>query len=205
MTGMVFSGILAARMIPELHRIARHYVHQAAASDRAAPRSSLSEPPAQPPLIPRGRLAAPRLFAASVGCLLLSLWAVIIGTIVGWQASVSLMGLPSDMFFMMMCQMIWFRDVVGLVFKGLVFGLLPAAVCCYEGLRFATRHDDPWIHVPSTIHPSATLSPPLANPVLRATCLGIVAILIVNASWFMLVYHAVPFYGPTLLKPPSPS
>jgi hypothetical protein len=23
-------------------------------------------------------------------------------------------------------------------------------------------------------------------------------------SWFVLVYHAVPFYGPTLLKPPSP-
>ena len=44
---------------------------------------------------------------------------------------------------------------------------------------------------------------PLAVPVLRAACLGIVAILIVNASWFMLVYHAVPFYGPTLLKPPG--
>jgi phospholipid/cholesterol/gamma-HCH transport system permease protein len=206
MTGMAFSGILAARMIPELHRIARHYIYQAAPNVRGSDQSVAARTtPGEPPRIPRGRLAAPRLFAAAVGCMLLSIWAVLVGTIVGWQAATSLMGISTDMFFMMMFKMIWFRDVVGLVFKGLLFGLLPAAVCCYEGLRFATRGDDPWIHVPSTIHPASTLSPPMANPVLRATCLGIVAILIVNASWFMLVYHAVPFYGPTLLKPPSPS
>jgi hypothetical protein len=25
-----------------------------------------------------------------------------------------------------------------------------------------------------------------------------------NMSWFVLVYHAVPFYGPTLLTPQGP-
>jgi hypothetical protein len=29
-----------------------------------------------------------------------------------------------------------------------------------------------------------------------------VAILFLSSSWFMLVYHAVPFYGPTLLPQP---
>jgi phospholipid/cholesterol/gamma-HCH transport system permease protein len=206
LTGMTFSGILAARMIPELHRITRHYVYQPITDHPTAqPGTSAGHRSGELPYLPRGRLAAPRLFAAAVSCLLLSVWAILVGTVVGWQASNSFMGLSTDMFFMMMAKMVWYRDVIGLIFKGLLFGLLPAAVCCYEGLRFSTRDDDPWVHVPSTIHPAVTLAPPLANPVFRATCLGILAILVVNASWFMLVYHAVPFYGPTLLKPPSPS
>ena len=44
------------------------------------------------------------------------------------------MGLSTETFFMMMLKMMWFRDVVGLVVKGLLFGALPAAICCYEGL-----------------------------------------------------------------------
>ena len=30
------------------------------------------------------------------------------------------------------------------------------------------------------------------------------AILLANMTWFMLVYHAVPVYGPSLLAPPGP-
>jgi phospholipid/cholesterol/gamma-HCH transport system permease protein len=147
------------------------------------------------------RLAAPRIAAAAIACPLLSLWGVTVGTLIGWQASVSMMGLPSKMFFMMMVKMMWFRDVVGLVIKGLLFGLLPAAICCHEALRSGFEE-------PEMARDSAVLygdaGAPLATPVFRATCLGIISILIVNMSWFMLVYHAVPFYGPTLLKPPSP-
>ena len=51
-------------------------------------------------------------------------------------------------------------------------------------------------------HASHGLAPPLSVPVFRAACLSMVAILIMNSSWFMLVYHAVPFYGPTLLPQP---
>ena len=67
------------------------------------------------------------------------MWGIAVGTLVGWQASMSLMGLPSETFFMMMVKMIWFRDVVGLVVKGLLFGLLPAAICCHEALRTGFR------------------------------------------------------------------
>jgi phospholipid/cholesterol/gamma-HCH transport system permease protein len=95
--------------------------------------------------------------------------------------------------------MMWFRDVVGLVIKGLLFGVLLASICCYEGLRGVVHIDEPRSDVQSLRDSGSSL----AIPVFRATCLGIVAILIVNLSWFVLVYHAVPFYGPTLLKPPG--
>ena len=31
-----------------------------------------------------------------------------------------------------------------------------------------------------------------------------VAILVFNSGWFLLVYHAGPAFGPTLLAPPAP-
>jgi phospholipid/cholesterol/gamma-HCH transport system permease protein len=184
MTGMTLSGLLAARMIPELRRQAE----LAAAGETVRP-------------IQAGRLAAPRIVAAAIGCILLSQWGIAVGTVVGWQASMSLMGLPSETFFLMMKKMVWFRDIVGLIAKGLLFGMLPAAICCYEALgpRFRVEQAD---HGGDSSRADA--GAPLATPVFRAACLGIVAILLVNMSWFMLVYHAVPFYGPTLLKPPSP-
>ena len=111
-----------------------------------------------------------------------------------------MMGLPTETFFLMMVRMVWLRDVVGLIIKGLLFGTLPCAICCYEAFREAAREEE---IVPVAGLLQADAGAPLATSVLRATCFGIVAILIVNASWFILVYHAVPFYGPTLLKPPG--
>jgi phospholipid/cholesterol/gamma-HCH transport system permease protein len=185
MSGMVLAAILAARMIPELRRLARRP----------------ADGEHDEPLPVAVRLAGPRIAAAGVASLILSMWGIAVGTLVGWQASLSLMGLPSETFFMMMVKMIWFRDVVGLIVKGLLFGMLPAAVCCHEALRPGFREGPP-VFGGAAMHADA--GAPLATPVFRATCLGIVAILIVNMSWFMLVYHAVPFYGPTLLKPAAP-
>ncbi len=96
-----------------------------------------------PRSIAPGRLAAPRIAAAGIACLLLSQWGIAVGTVVGWQASQSMMGLPTETFFMMMLKMMWFRDVVGLVVKGLFFGAVPAAICCYEGLGPAAVDDEP--------------------------------------------------------------
>ena len=113
------------------------------------------------------------------------------------------MGLSTEMFFMMMLKMMWFRDVLGLVVKGILFGALPAAICCYEGLVRRAGDDEPGSDGISPSYPAHGLAPPCSVPVFRAACLSMVAILIMNSSWFMLVYHAVPFYGPTLLAPPS--
>src|SRR5262249_7898766 len=131
----------------------------------------------------------------------LSLWGITVGTVVGWKASESLMGLSTEMFFMMLLKMMWARDVTGLVAKGVLFGALPAAICCYEGLFHREGEQSPSGGDRPPL-PSRGLGPPCSVPVFRATCLSMVAILIMNASWFMLVYHAVPFYGPTLLPQP---
>ena len=185
MSGMILAAMLAVRMIPELRRLLVLLEN---------------DHPDAPPPSPV-RLAAPRIAAAAVACPLLSLWGVTVGTLVGWQAAVSMMGIPTKTFFMMMFKMMWFRDVIGLGAKGVIFGVLPAAICCYEAMRRGFR-DDSTAGELAEIHADA--GAPLAAPVFRATCLGWIAILIVSSSWFMLVYHAVPFYGPTLLKTPTP-
>jgi phospholipid/cholesterol/gamma-HCH transport system permease protein len=204
MTGMTFAGILAARMIPELRILARQRLSAGNCPDRSdlsanfTARESAGAAAAASIALAPAPLAAPRIAAAAVACLLLSQWGVTVGTVVGWQASQSLMGVSSETFFMMMLKMMWFRDVMGLVFKGLLFGALPAAICAYEGLGPGALADEP--------AEAAQLgsAPPWTMPVFRATCVSCVVILILNSSWFMLVYHAVPFYGPTLLAPPGP-
>ena len=207
MSGMTFAGILAARMIPELlitrRRLSRTAAEPAevtSGSRRRLPESSDADSGGMI-RVNLGRLVAPRVAAAAVACVLLSLWGITVGTLVGWQASQSMMGLSTEMFFMMMLKMMWFRDVMGLVAKGVLFGALSAAICCFEGLcHHAIEKDgDDAEHGP---YPTHGLAPPWSVPIFRAACLSMVAILIMNSSWFMLVYHAVPFYGPTLLPQP---
>jgi phospholipid/cholesterol/gamma-HCH transport system permease protein len=210
MTGLTFAGILSARMVPELHILSRRLT---VAESSAIPLTMGGRRPVEEiddiepnvaPLIAPGRLAAPRIVAAGIACLLLSQWGVAVGTVVGWQASQSMMGLPTETFFMMMTKMMWLRDVVGLVVKGLLFGALPALICCYEGLGPGASENEPASESISDSHPAHGLAPPWSTSAFRAVCLSCAAILVMNMSWFVLVYHAVPFYGPTLLTPQGP-
>jgi phospholipid/cholesterol/gamma-HCH transport system permease protein len=210
MTGLTFAGILAARMIPELRIMARRLSDgdpPAGGFELNAPRRPGEMSPSVGPRaipFPASRLAAPRIIAAAIACLVLAQWGITVGTLVGWQASQSMMGISTETFFMMMTKMMWFRDVVGLLVKGVLFGALPAAICCYEGLRPTTLEDEPSGGAPSPSHPAHGAAPAFSMPIFRATCLSFVAILIMNSCWFVLVYHAVPYYGPTLLAPPGP-
>jgi phospholipid/cholesterol/gamma-HCH transport system permease protein len=196
MTGLTLASMMAVRMIPELRSLARRGM---AGNGRGAeanrdPLPQLGMTSASRGFLPRGRLAAPRIVAGAVACLLLAQWGITVGTLVGWQ----------ETFFTMLLRMMWFRDVVGLIIKGLIFGALPATICCFEGLApDAYQPEEPDAGLNHS-HPSQGIVLPFATPVFRATCLSFVAILIANSSWFMLVYHAVPFYGPTLLAPPGP-
>jgi phospholipid/cholesterol/gamma-HCH transport system permease protein len=205
MTGMTFAGLLAARMIPELRVLSCHQGDGQSNAPRVRP-AGVHRVSAERTLhsIPRSRLAAPRIVAAAIACLLLSQWGVFVGTFVGWQASQSMMGLSTEMFFMMMVKMMWFRDVMGLIFKGLLFGALPGAICCYEGLAPFLTAGEREATAPSIAQPASGFAPACSMPAFRATCLSLVGILVLNSSWFVLVYHAVPFYGPTLLPPPGP-
>ena len=77
MSGMTFAGILAARMIPELRMLSRRLSLErgraggSIAGSRRAARNVRPSAGVADPIAP-GRLAAPRIAAAAIACLLLS-------------------------------------------------------------------------------------------------------------------------------------
>jgi len=208
MTGLTLSGLMACRLIPGRLGLGQGPAASTGpATDTRFPAVS-NQPGAtsgEPQQLPApGRLAAPRMIATALASMLLALWGFAVGTVVGWQAASSLLGLPSDMYFLMFYRMIWFRDVVGMIVKGLLFGLVPATICCFEALRAArlSAGETSGRTAPASGDCSAPLD--LAAPIVRAACLSMMSILLLNMTWFMLVYHAVPVYGPSLLQPPTP-
>jgi len=206
MTGLTISGLVACRLISGRLGLGPGPAASAGPATESRFSTASSHPGAmgdEPRQFPApGRLAAPRILATALASMLLALWGFAVGTVVGWQAAGSLMGLPSDMYFLMFYRMIWFRDVVGMIVKGLLFGLVPATICCFEALRVARLSEGE--SGGETASGSRTASMDLAAPIVRAACLSMMSILLLNMTWFMLVYHAVPVYGPSLLQPPTP-
>jgi phospholipid/cholesterol/gamma-HCH transport system permease protein len=132
-----------------------------------------------------GRLAAVRIGAALIAGPIMAFWGTIVGTVVGWQVAGTVLGVSTHAFFSMMWEMLWLRDITGMVIKGGVYTGLAALFACHEGMRGAGDPD------PDAV-PSA---------VFRAVCLAAGAILVINSGWFLLVYHAGPAFGPTLMAP----
>jgi phospholipid/cholesterol/gamma-HCH transport system permease protein len=190
LAGMTLAGIAAARITPELRarmragKLAVLSEPRAEFLARTAAGEGLSSITAVP--ISDHALAA-RLIATTVAGPVLAIWASAVGTVVGWQVAQTLMGVTTHSFFSMFWEMLWLRDLTGLVVKGLIFGLFAGVFACHEGLRGSSAYDLP------TVSAAAC----------RAACLATIAILIVNSGWFVLVYHAGPAFGPTLLAPPS--
>jgi phospholipid/cholesterol/gamma-HCH transport system permease protein len=186
MAGLTMAGLVAVRMTPTLRT--RPWtsldIDPLWVPDRDAPDGSPAEPLYRPDA---ARLAAVRLLAAAAAGPIMGFWGAVVGTVVGWQVSQAMLGVTTHGFFSMMWEMLWFRDVTGLVLKGLLYGLLPALFACHEGLRGRGQ--------PET-NPEV-----VTTAVFRAVCLGAVAILVVNSGWFLLLYHAGPAFGPTLLAP----
>ncbi len=176
--GLTMCGLLAAKFIPELQgdRIALER-EPGWVPDRFA-----REP--EKPLEP-GRLAAVRLAAAVIVGPLLAIWGALVGTIVGVLVAKSMLGVTFSDFFAMFAGMIWRRDVVSLVLKGMLFAGIAGLFACHEGLM---PSDDPRS---------------LPGRVCRSIVMAGMAILVANAGFFLLLYHAGPAFGPTLLNPPA--
>jgi phospholipid/cholesterol/gamma-HCH transport system permease protein len=203
MAGLTLSGLFASRIISELVGPGPIDREPRALDSKRGVNQETRRPGAGPASRPdRGKVAAPRLAAAAVATTLLSLWGALVGTAVGWQCADKMMGLSSETFFMMFYQMIWFRDIIGVVFKGALFGLFPAAICCFEGLRLAERSRES-IEAQGAAGPRSHAEA-FGGHIVRATSLSMASILLVNMTWFLLVYHAVPVFGPSLLNPPGP-
>ena len=176
MTGITLAGLLGARLTPELR--ARRL-----SADQNEESGTVFAPDA-------GRLTAVRVLAALVASPILALWGAAVGMVVGWAIGLALLGVSTHSFLHMFTDMLWMRDVVGLGVKGVAFGACASLFACFEGLR-RTRE--------SSADPESV---PAAA--FRAVCLALVVILFINSAWFMLVYHAGPAFGPTLLTPPAP-
>lgn len=169
MTGFLMAGGVAARYVPEL---------------RGWGRGDSDGEPIEP-----ARLAAVRLAAAMVAGPILGVWGSLAGIAVGWLVAQQMMGITLPAFFDLFLEMLWARDIVGLVVKGAGFGLVAGLFACHEGLSTPEGPGD---------GPEAVCS--AAG---RAACLAGLTILFLNAGWFLLVYHAGAAFGPTVLEPPT--
>ena len=139
MTGLTMAGLLAALVTPELRAGAATRVRGCEPDlrpRRVRGRARAAIPAGRPPS-GSGRGWWPGRSCRSGGSL--------VGTLVGWRVAAKLVGVSSDVFFTMFMEMIWVRDLWGLVLKGMIFGLLAALFACHEGLATvagarASRH-----------------------------------------------------------------
>ena len=224
MSGMALSGLLAARTVAELRmrtrqgvalpsaeRMAKSAVvvpnptvwsgwSDAGEHDDAAPASASAARPLEK--AEKARLAAVRIVAAMVAGPILGIWGAAVGTIVGWRVARDLMGVSTNSFFHMFTEMMWPRDVVGVVLKGMAFAFFSALFAVKEGLRNSDAAFD--LGRPARLDIAVAEADFHARGVhaCRAACFGLLSILVINSAWFMLFYHATAF-GPTLLKTPG--
>jgi phospholipid/cholesterol/gamma-HCH transport system permease protein len=194
MAGMTLAGLLAARITWDLSCRPLHLLDREAgwALDRTgATRAAVTIPVDADAIAPLNqadpaRLAGVRIAAAAVAGPIMAIGGAVAGTTVGWLIAREMLGVPSPIFFEKGFEMLWSRDVYGLLAKGSAFGAAAALLACYEGLR---RPADPET---------------LPNRAARAACLSALVILMINGSWYLLMYMAGPAFGPTVLPPPVP-
>lgn len=188
MSAMILSGLLSALYTSELRGPDRDALDRDPTwlPDRDV-LAHHEEAGARPPIEP-ARLAASRMIAATLAGPVLGVWGALVGIAVGYFVAAGLLNVRGPAFWDMFFQMLWVRDVAGVILKGMAFGLAVSWFACFEGLR----------------HGEGPAVNPLDTPgiALRAACLGTCAVLLGNSSWFLLFYHAGPAFGPTLMSPP---
>jgi phospholipid/cholesterol/gamma-HCH transport system permease protein len=182
MTGFVMTGLFAARVTPDLFRRSPLEPQPDDAADHsrrgAKPTIRIVMPVAETDPF---RLAAARIGAAMLTGPILALWGASVGTVIGWLVSLQVLRVPTTVFVMKCFEMVWGRDILALVLKGACFGFAAALFSCHEIVRGTAR-------------------PGLAA--VRAACLGGLAILLLNSTFYVFFYMAGPPFGPTVLKPP---
>ena len=182
-SGLTLTGIVATRFATELrgsHTGLDVDPNRVPDRDAAHPTVRLNPVVCEPE-----RLVAVRLIAAMIVGPPLALWGAFVGIAVGALVAQAKLAVPLTIFYSKFVEMVWVRDMVGLVVKGAGFALVAALFACHEGLRPRRDESQAWSSAP-----------------FRAACFSAVLILVLNNSWFTLAYLAGPAFGPTVLTPP---
>jgi phospholipid/cholesterol/gamma-HCH transport system permease protein len=105
----------------------------------------------------------------------------------GLMVSRSILDVPTVWFLYNFVEMLWARDLVGIIVKGSVFSGLASLIACHEGLRRPEGVADD-----------------LGVAMWRAALLGMIAILLANSAWFTFMFLGGAPFGRTVLEPPVP-
>ncbi|ADV61605.1 protein of unknown function DUF140 [Isosphaera pallida ATCC 43644] len=130
-------------------------------------------------------LTAARFWAAVIAGPILGLAGTLTGSLAGAAVAYRWLGVSVQGYFEFGWEMVWFRDVVGLLVKGMLFGGATVLIAALEGLRITEEQ------------------PPLERICFRACLISVVALIFLNTSWFLLIYRGGAPFGPTVLPPPS--
>lgn len=184
LTGFTLAGILASKLVLELRGHSRVGLdgEPTALTDRDVLRGKTPDRAQAPE---PGRLTAARVLAAMVACPILAIWSGFVGTTMGCLVASEMLEVPRTDFLGSLWPMIWGRDVLGILVKGLAFGGVAALAACHEGLRGPIN---------AKAVPAATF---------RAVFVSAGAILMMNSTWFVVAYRLYPVFGPTVMTPPG--
>lgn len=180
LSGFIMAGLIAAKVTSDL---------------RGGPRPGLDDPRSLPdrdvergvrederPSPSPGRIALARVLGAAMAGPAMALWGVTVGTLMGVIVSRSMLGQSPWMFLGKAVEMLQPVDVLGLLIKGMAFSGAAALISTFEGLR------------PERIGgPDAY----------RAAVRSVVMILVLNFTWFNLVYLAADPFGPGVALLPT--
>ncbi len=90
---------------------------------------------------PLGYLVSPRIAAAVISFPILTAFFDLIGILGAWVSGCLLMGVNSGTYFYRVVSSTQIDDVMGGVYKSLVFGLLVVTICCFQGFFTHMRTD----------------------------------------------------------------
>ncbi len=90
---------------------------------------------------PMGYLVSPRIAACLISFPLLTAFFDVIGILGGYLTGVTLLGINEGIYFYRIETSVVWNDVFGGFIKSLVFGLIVAVICCYQGYFTHMRRD----------------------------------------------------------------
>lgn len=187
MSAMIVTGLVCTHTVAELrmNRSKLDRVPQGRAIDRDVARGLKHSQNEMEPDV--ARLTMARVLGIAMAGPVLGFIGCVTGLIAGLMVSRSVLDVPTVWFLYHFAEMLWARDLVGIVVKGIIFCGIAAAIACYEGLR----------------KPEGDASD-LAVSMWRAACLGTFAILLANSGWFTFMFLSGAPFGRTVLEPPIP-